>query len=143
MTRTACLRALMGIAAAAALAACTSTSRFAAEYKQQYRLAEDVHLYSCSTFTGLYSVWFGGPQKAETICSSAIPVAGATTLKKGCPVRVLKLFRIAAIDASYSDAKLQIEDPDSGTTHVVYVKWPGARSLLDTDSAAPAEPPPL
>ena len=135
----ACARTLMAVAVAAAMAACTSTTRFAAEYKQPYRLAEDVHLYSCSVFTGLYSVWFGGPERVETICSSTIPVAGATTLKKGCPVRILKLFRVAAIDASYSDAKLQIVDLDSGTTHIAYVKWPGARSLLAPESAAPSK----
>ena len=53
-------------------------------------------------------------------------------LKKGCPVRVLKLFQIEAIDASYSDAKLQIVDSASKATHVVYVKWPSAKALLTT-----------
>ncbi len=129
-------RTLIGMAAAAAVIGCTSTRWNAAEYKQQYFLAEDVNLYYCSTFTGFYSVWFSGPQRVETICSSTIPVADARSLKKGCPARVLKLFTVAAIDASYSDAKLQIVDTDSKATHIVYVKWPGAKSLLTTESAA-------
>ena len=129
-------RTLIGLAAVTAMIGCTSTRWNAAEYKQQYYLAEDVNLYSCSTFTGFYSVWFSGPQRVETICSSTIPVAGATSLKKGCPTRILKLFTIAAIDASYSDAKLQIVNTDSKSTHIVYVKWPGAKSLLTTEAAA-------
>ena len=127
----------MGMAIATAMSACTSTTRDAAEYKQHYRLAEDVNLYSCSTFTGFYSVWFSGPQKVETICSSTIPVAGATSLKKGCPVRVVKLFKVATLDASYSDAKLEVVDTDSKSKHIVYVKWPSARSLLVTASETP------
>lgn len=128
--------ALMSVAFAAVLIACTHTARFAPEYKKQYHLAEDVHLYSCSTFTGFYSVWFSGPQQVETICSSSIPVAGAAVLKKGCPVRVLKLYTVAAVDASYSDAQLQIVDTDSKAAHTVYVKWPSAKALLAEGSAA-------
>jgi hypothetical protein len=36
------VRTLMGMAVATALLACTSTARHAAEYKQQFYLAEDV-----------------------------------------------------------------------------------------------------
>lgn len=128
-------KTLTGIAVAMALIACTSTTRFAPEYKQPFHLAEDVNLYTCTTFTGFYSIWFSGPQKVNTICSSTIPVTGSTLLKKGCPVKVLKLFKIAAIDASYSDAKLEIVEPDSMKSYIVYVKWPGARSLLAAESA--------
>ena len=128
-------KTLTGLAVAMAMIACTSTTRFAPEYKQPFHLAEDVNLYTCTTFTGFYSVWFSGPQKVNTICSSTIPVAGSTLLKKGCPVKVLKLFKIAAVDASYSDAKLEIVEPDSMKSYIVYVKWPGARSLLAAESA--------
>ena len=76
-----------------------------------------------------------GPENVETICSAKIPVAKATTIKKGSPVRILKLFEIAAIDASYSDAKLQIVDKESKAVHIVYVKWPGSKALLTTESA--------
>ena len=112
--------------------ACTTTKWFAAEYEKQYYLAEDVNLYSAHIFTGRYSVWISGPQKVETICSSKVPVAGAKLLKKGSPVRVLELFEIEAIDASYSDAKLEIVDTRSGAKHTVYIKWPGSSSLLTT-----------
>ena len=110
-----------------------STTWTAPEYKQRYVLAEDVHLYRCPTFTGIHSAWFTGPQDAETICSARIPVAKATTIRKGSPVRILKLFKVAAIDASYSDAKLQIVDRDSKAVHIVYVKWPGSKALLTTE----------
>lgn len=127
-------RILTALVVACSLVACVSTTWNAAEYKQHYYLAEDVHLYRCHTFTGIYSVWFAGPEEVETICSARIPVAKATTIKKGSPVRILKLFKIAAVDASYSDAKLQIMDRESKVTHVVYVKWPGSKALLTTES---------
>ena len=129
-SRTRTLRTVVGAVVAAALTACTSTERFAAEYKQAYYLAEDVNLYTSTSFTGPYSVWISGPQKVETICSATIPVPGSTVLKKGCPVTVLKLFTINAVDASYSEAKLRIADTASTNTHLVYVKWPGSKSLL-------------
>lgn len=125
---------LTSVVIATAMISCISTERHAAEYRQKYYLAEDVNLYKTSTFTGFYSVWISGPQEVETICSSTIPVARATSLKKGCPVRVLKLFKIYAVDASYSDAKLQVVDTDSMSTHIVYVKWPGSKSLLTTEA---------
>ena len=127
-------RILMVAAACAAVFACTSTTRRATEYRNRYHLAEDVNLYHCSAFTGLKSLWFTGPQNVETICSARIPVEGATSLRSGCPVRVLKLFKVNTLDASYSDAKLEVIDTDSMTTHIVYVKWPGAKSLLTAEA---------
>lgn len=127
------VRMLIALGVACSLAACVSTTWNAAEYKQHYVLAEDVHLYRCHSFTGIHSVWFAGPEDVETICSAKIPVAKAAIIGKGSPVRILKLFKVAAIDASYSDAKLQIVDTDSKAVHVVYVKWPGSKSLLTTE----------
>jgi hypothetical protein len=124
----------MVIAIAASMSSCVRTNRSAPEYNQQYYLVEDVNKYSTHMFTGSYSVWFGGPEKVETIASATIPVAGATLLKKGCPVRILKLFKISAVDASYSDAKLQIDDRESKSTYIVYVKWPSGKSFLTADS---------
>jgi hypothetical protein len=131
--------AVTAVAVAASMMSCVRTSEFASEYSQQYYLREDVNQYSTHAFTGFYSVWFTGPEKVETICSATIPVAGATVLKKGCRVRVLKLFKISAVDASYSDAKLQIVDTASQSTHIVYVTWPASKSLLTTESPAPRE----
>ena len=132
-------RTLIGVVLATSMVACTSTRRFASEYKQQYYLAEDVNSYSCSIFTGLYSVWISGPERVETLCSAKIPVAGATSLKKGCPVRILKIFKIATPDTSYSDAKLEIVDTDTKAVHIAYIKWPGSKSLLSTEAPNPQE----
>ncbi len=125
-----CLRIGLAVALAAATISCSSTKRHAAEYKQQYCLAEDVHLYWSRSFTGLYSAWFGGPRRVETLCSATLPVPGARVIKKGSPVRVRRLFTLSAVDASYSEAELHITDPETGILHEVYVKWPGAQSLL-------------
>jgi len=125
---------LLAIGIAVSMLSCVHTSTHAPEYDQQYYLSEDVNNYSASMFTGFYSTWFSGPEKVETICSAKIPVAGATLLKKGCPVRILKLFKVDAIDASYSDAKLHIVDTESKSTHIVYIKWPGSKTLLTTES---------
>lgn len=129
-------RILAALVLFCSLTSCVSTTRGAAEYKKPYVLADDVHLYRCHTFTGMHSVWFTGPEEVETICSAKIPVKKSTIIRKGSPVRILKLFKIAAIDASYSDAKLEIVDRDSKTVHIVYVKWPGSKTLL---TAAPSE----
>lgn len=127
------VRLLIALGVACSLAACVSTTRNAAEYKQHYVLAEDVHLYRCHSFTGIHSVWFAGPEDVETICSAKIPVAKAAIIRKGSPVRILKLFKVAAIGASYSDAKLQILDRDTKAIHVVYVKWPGSKGLITNE----------
>ena len=128
-----CARLLTALGVAFSLVACVSTTWNAAEYKQHYVLAEDVHLYRCHVFTGIHSVWFTGPEEVKTICSARIPVKKATTIRKGSPVRILKLFKVAAIDATYSDAKLQVVDIDSKAVHIVYVKWPGSKALLTTE----------
>ena len=129
-------RSWVGLAMVAALTACTSTERRAAEYRQPFFLAEDVHVYACHTFTGLHSLWFTGPQKVDTVCSATTPVAGARTLKKGCPVRVVRLFKTHAVDSSSSESQWEILDPAAGTTNTVYVKWPGAKALLTTEAPA-------
>ncbi|MEQ1912380.1 MAG: hypothetical protein ABMA15_26395, partial [Vicinamibacterales bacterium] len=120
------------------LGSCVSTARLAPEYDQQYYLAEDVKKYSATSYTGLFSVWFTGPQRVETIASATIPDTGGTLLKKGCPVRIMQINHVTGIDASSTEAKLQISDSTSKSTFVVYVKWPGVRSLLTTD--APMSP---
>lgn len=119
----------------AALAACVSTERFAAEYRQQYFLAEDVHLYTGTAFTGFSSAWFTGPQSVETICSARRPVKGASVIKRGSPVRVLKIIHVAGIDASSCEAKLQVRDRETAATHVVFIRWPGSKGLLTTVGA--------
>lgn len=117
---------------ACSLAACVSTERFASEYSQRYFLAEDAHLYKGASFTGVSSAWISGPESVATICSAKIPVRGAATLKKGSPVRVLKIIRVSGIDASSCEAKLQVLDCEANVTHVVYIRWPGSKSLLTT-----------
>ena len=120
---------------AAALTACVSAERFAAEYGQRYFLAEDVHHYKGASFTGVSSAWFTGPQSVATICSARIPVSGAAIIRKGSPVRVLKIIQVDSMAASSSEAKLEVLDRETNVTHVVYVRWPGARSLLTTAGA--------
>ena len=122
------------VALAGSLSACMNTTRFASEYGQQYYLAEDVHAYRSSSFTGLNSLWLTGPEDVETICSAQIPVAKSTTIRKGSSVRIVKLFQTAAMNSSSSEAKLEIIDRDSKATHVVYVKWPGSKRLITTES---------
>lgn len=128
------IRLLFWVVLAGFLAACVNATRFAPEYAQQYYLAEDVHAYRSSSFTGLHSLWLTGPEDVETICSAKIPVAKSTTIRKGSPVRVTKLIQTAAMNSSSSEAKLEIIDRDTKATHVVYVKWPGSKNLLTTDS---------
>jgi hypothetical protein len=115
------------------LASCVSTARRAPEYDQQFYLAEDVNLYSSTSYTGLLSAWFTGPESVGTIASASIPVSGGTLVKKGCPVRVTQIIHVSGVDASSTEARLQIDDSESGSTFVAYVKWPGARALLTTD----------
>lgn len=128
------IRLLFWIVLVSSLSACMNTTRLASEYAQQYYLAEDVHLYRSYAFTGLHSLWFTGPEDVDTICSARIPVAKSTTIKKGSRVRILKLFQTAAIDSSSSEAKLEVIDRNSEATHLVYVKWPGSKGLLTTQS---------
>jgi hypothetical protein len=123
-------RLLAALLFAGSLTACVSTERFASEYGQHYVLAEDVHLYKGASFTGFSSAWFTGPESVETICSAKRPVRGATTIKKGSPVKVLKIIRVAGIDASSCEAKLEVFDRETHVTHVVYIRWPGSKSLL-------------
>ena len=111
-----------------------NTTRFAPEYGHQYYLAEDVHAYRSYLFTGINSLWLTGPEDVETICSAKIPVANSTTIKKGSPVTIMKLFQTASMNSSSSEAKLEIIDRDSKAAHVVYVKWPGSKGLLTTDA---------
>lgn len=117
---------------ATSVGACVSTARRAPEYAQQYYLAEDVNKYWSTSFTGLWSAWFTGPQRVDTIASATIPVKGGSLLKKGCPVRITEIFHVSGVDASSTHAKLQVVDSESKATYVVYVKWPGAKSLLTT-----------
>ena len=126
-------RMLMAVVLAGSLTACVSTTRPDRECNQRYFLREDVHLYGCSTWTGFSSVWFTGPQRTETICSASIPVAEARVLKKGSPIRVLRLIKVSSIHASSSEARLEIVDVESKAIHVVHVKWPGAKALLTTE----------
>lgn len=126
---------LFWIGLASSFSACVNTTRLAPEYAQPYYLAEDVHLYQSYSFTGTNSLWFSGPEKVDTICSAKIPVKGASTIQKGSAVKIVKLFQTAAIDSSSSEAKLEIVDRNTKAIHVVYVKWPGSKSLL-----APATP---
>lgn len=127
-------RLLVTLVFTAALTACVSTERFVSEYKQPYYLAEDVHLYRGYTFTGFSSAWFTGPENVETICSAKIPAKGATTIKKGSPVKVLKIVHVSSMSASSCEAKLQLLDRETHVTHVVYIKWPGSKFLLTTEA---------
>ena len=129
---------LMVVVIVTSLCSCVSTARRAPEYDQQYYLAQDVTRYSATSYTGLFSVWFTGPQRVETIASATIPMTGGTLLKKGCPVRIMQIIHVSGVDASSTEARLHITDSESRSTFVVYVKWPGARSLLTTD--APISP---
>src|SRR5688500_4612064 len=115
-------RLLSALVFAASLSACVNTERFASEYSQQYFLAEDVHLYKAASFTGVSSAWFTGPESVETICSARIPARGAATIRKGSPVRVLKIINVAAMAASSCEAKLQVLDRETNVTHVVYIR---------------------
>ena len=126
-------RLLAALFFAASLTACVHTEPFASEYRQHYFLAEDVHLYKGASFTGVSSAWFTGPVSVATICSAKIPVRGATTLKKGSPVRVLKIVHVDAMAASSCEAKLQVLDRKANVPHVVYIRWPGSKSLLTTE----------
>ena len=126
-------RMLMAVVLVGPLTACVSTTRPDRECDQRYVLREDVHLYGCSTWTGSSSVWFTGPQRTETICSAKIPVAGARVLKRGSPVRVLKLINVSAMNTSSREAQLEIVDVGSKAAHVVHVKWPWAKALLATE----------
>lgn len=121
------------LALTTALTGCVNTSWFAAEYEQQYYLAEDVNVYPSYSFTGIYSVWFSGPEKVKTISSAKTAVAGAAILKKGCPVKILKLFTVDGIDASSSEAKLRVIDRETNTAHIVYLRWPDSKVLLTTE----------
>lgn len=127
------IRVLYWVVFASSLSACMSTTRFASEYAQQYYLAEDVHAYRSASFTGFHSLWFTGPEDVETICSAKIPVARSSTIKKGSPVRIVKLFQTASMNSSSSEAKLRIEDRHSKQIHEVYIKWPRSKGLLTTE----------
>lgn len=135
------LRLLTTFVVVASLTACVSTDRFAAEYHQPYLLAEDVHLYKSASFTGVHSAWFTGPVSVETICSSRrpAPASGSTIIKKGSPVRVLKIIHVSSMSASSHEAKLELLDRETHVTHEVYIRWPGSKSLLTT--AAPNQHP--
>jgi hypothetical protein len=126
-------QALVVIVIVTSLCSCVSTTRRAPEYGQQYYLAQDVNKYSSWSFTGWYSAWFTGPEKVDTIAEATIPVRDGSLLKKGCPVKVMQIFHVSGVDASSTSAKLQITDNESKSTFVVYVRWPGAKSLLTTD----------
>jgi len=127
------VQALVVIVAVTSLCSCVSTARLAPEYGQQFYLAQDVNKYSTTSYTGAFSVWFTGPQRVETIAPATTPVTGGTLLKKGCPVRVMQILHVSGVDASSTEAKLQIADSESQSTFVVYAKWPWAKSLLTTD----------
>ena len=124
---------LVVIVIVASLCSCVSAARLAPEYGQQYYLAQDVNMYSATSYTGVFSVWFTGPERVETIAPATIPVTGGTLLKKGCPVRVMQILHVSGVDASSTEAKLQIADSESKSTFVVFVKWPWGKSLLTTD----------
>lgn len=126
-------RTLIVVVIVTSLGSCVSTARRAPEYDQQYYLAEDVKKYSSTSYTGVFSAWFTGPEPVETIASATIPETGGTLLEKGCPVRIMQIIHVSGIDASSTEARLQITDSQSGSTVVVYVKWPAAKSLLTTD----------
>ncbi len=128
------IRLLATLVFVASLTACVSTDRFAAEYRQPYFLAEDVHLYKSASFTGFHSAWFTGPENVETICSARrpAPASGSTTIKKGSPVRVCKIIHVSSMSASSHEAKLELLDRKTNVTHVVYIRWPGSKSLLTT-----------
>ena len=128
---------LVVIVVAASLCSCISTARLAPEYGQQYYLAQDVNKYSGTSFTGMYSVWFTGPQRVDTIAPATVPVTGGTLLKKGCPVRVIQIFDVSGVDASSTSAKLEVSDSESKSTFVVYVRWPSGKSMLTTDASPP------
>ena len=125
-------RLLAAFVFVASLTTCVSTERFATEYHQPYVLAEDVHLYKSASFTGVHSAWFTGPESVETICSARrpAPASGSTTIKKGSPVKVLKIIHVSSMSASSHEAKLELHDRETHVTHVVYIRWPGSKSLL-------------
>lgn len=129
-------RLLATLVSITSLTACVSTDRFASEYHQPYFLAEDVHLYKSASFTGVSSAWFTGPENVETICSSRrpAPASGSTTIRKGSPGKVLKIIRVSSMSASSCEAKLELLDRETRVTHVVYIRWPGSKSLLTTEA---------
>jgi hypothetical protein len=121
---------------------CVRSTGSAADLEARYYLSEDVHKYSSESFTGFVSAWLTGPEKVETICPASIPVAGSTVLEKGSPVRILEILEVSGVDASHSEAKLQIADVKSGASYVVYVRWPGSKPLLTTEPPS-AHPQPV
>lgn len=128
-------RRILALLAAISFAACASTTVSSPEYSRNYSLAEDVNLYHCYIFTGAWSIWFTGPQRVETICSSRLSVKDSTVIKKGSPVKVIKIFTTRA-ESTTCNAMLQITDRKSKTIHVVYINWPGSKSLLQISRSA-------
>ena len=118
------------IALSVLLVGCVRTAIHAPEYRQEYVLTENVTAFPCETFTSQWSVLFSGPEKA--LCIGNVRPAGepGTVLAKGSTVRVKKLFKIAAIDAFYDEARVSIVDAQSGTERVVYSDWPEFSKLL-------------
>ena len=58
------------------------------------------------------------------------PTARKNAVYGALTVRVKKLFKIAAIDAFYDEARVSIVDAQSGTERVVYSDWPEFSKLL-------------
>ena len=110
-----------------ALFGCTTTSYFAKEYRQTYKLTEAVEVRRCSTFTGGWSVWFG-PKDVECI-GEGWPGKPTMVFPEGSFVKVEKLFRIGAIDAFYNECRVRIYD-NRGNARVVYSDWPSLSKLL-------------
>ena len=120
----------LAIALAVLLVGCVRSAILAPEYRQQYVLTEDVTAFPCETFTSQWSVLFSGPEKALCIGNARPAGEPGTVIAKGSSVRVKKLFKIAAIDAFYDEARVSIVDAQSSIERVVYSDWPELSKLL-------------
>lgn len=107
------------------LSGCASSDWFATEYSKDYTLAYNTSAGDCHTFTGTYSLLFGG---LETV--TCFKGAGDLVLKKGSAVKVKRIFRITTIDNT-DQAVLVVTDPDTGEKRQIYsVDWQQDRKKL-------------
>jgi len=58
------------------------------------------------------------------------PLNYIRVLPKGTEISIERLFKIGAIDAHYSDAKIEITLPDGSKIEDVYIDWPSKSVLI-------------
>jgi hypothetical protein len=73
---------------------------------------------------------FSGPQKALCFESVALRNGAAVPFAKGDIVIVTKLYRIAAIDANYNQARVKITQAATGAEYTIYSDWPELSRVL-------------